>query len=1029
MNLPDLCRYYLRCLSVANQGGVVVAQNSNTDYVELPSHPSCDPWLSNLLDYPGVSALVNLTQTGQPKKELMLGYPICRMREPSDRGWRDVLKPIFIAELRSAPDDVGKGLFAEGNLTLNPGVLGSLDAVGNGDVMSAVVALTEELGLDQETLPLLDELCTRLRELRPAWPWMESIVPSLLSQNGGLASLSQNGIYNRAMVLAADPSNFTKGLEVELAAMESLSDQAVAGTALDSWLRRDFSNFQTPPGAGMSLLEPLALNSEQREAVERALSQPLTVVTGPPGTGKSQVVSTLLINAAVRGMRVIFSSKNNKAVDVVEQRVNDLGSLPILLRMGSQAAFQQNLQSHLAGLLGAQVSSQERKEFAEAQSDYQKLEAGGAEIQQMAVALIDLRNQVDHAEQAVESIRKMIDDELFQRLRGEDAGEIERVAKQITTSAQMADQSRQPWLVRLLWWFLKTRRIALLNEFSAGTREILGRVHVNFPSCHEENKLVKAWTKVGDELARRADQTRAIAEYSRLLMSLTHGDRLEDFMAALDVNQKEKAIVSKRVWDGWLRVMPDRLTAEARVELGNFASVLKTILQIKASGGNVPNPVWANFFQLLPKVSSYLPCWAVTALSVHKRFPFFPGTFDLLIIDEASQCDIAAILPLLYRAKAVVIIGDPKQLNFISALPAAVDADLLHTHGLSEHPIWGYSVNSVYDLAVTMADSANVVQLLDHHRSHADIIGFSVQEFYNAKLRIATDYRKLMMIDPALPAIQWIDLLGVVTRNDRDGIVNVAEAQKVVKVLERLVLVRNYQGSMGVVTPFRGQANRIRQLIRQNPALDAALNRRNFMVETAHGFQGDERDVMIFSPVVSANTPQGALTFLKRTGNVFNVAVTRARAGLIVVGDKQAARNFGVSHLASFVGYVERLSVSRTPKTYPPVAKLDLVSGWEECFYSALQEKGILSTPQYNVDKYILDFALFDNDRRLNIEIDGEHYHRDWNGDLLQRDQLRNMRLRELGWDVMRFWVYEVRDEMEPCIQRVQQWLDSEESR
>lgn len=354
----------------------------------------------------------------------MFGYPICRMREPAGKGWRDVLKPIFIAELRFAPDDVGNMLFAEGNLTLNPGVLGSLDAVANGDVMSVVVALTEELGLNQETLPQLDGLCTRLRELRPAWPWMESIVPSLLSQNGGLASLSQNGIYNRAMVLAAEPSNFTKGLEVELAEMERLSDQAVAGTALDSWLRRDFSNFQTPPGAGMSLLEPLPLNSEQREAVERALSQPLTVVTGPPGTGKSQVVSTLLINAAVRGMRVIFSSKNNKAVDVVEQRVNDLGSSPILLRMGSQDTYQQNLQSHLAGLLGAQVSSQERQEFAEAQSDCQKLEASGAETQQMAVALIDLRNQVDRAEQAVECIRKMIDDELFQKLRGEDAGGI-----------------------------------------------------------------------------------------------------------------------------------------------------------------------------------------------------------------------------------------------------------------------------------------------------------------------------------------------------------------------------------------------------------------------------------------------------------------------------------------------------------------------------------------------------------------------------------------------------------------------------
>ena len=161
---------------------------------------------------------------------------------------------------------------------------------------------------------------------------------------------------------------------------------------------------------------------------------------------------------------------------------------------------------------------------------------------------------------------------------------------------------------------------------------------------------------------------------------------------------------------------------------------------------------------------------------------------------------------------------------------------------------------------------------------------------------------------------------------------------------------------------------------------------------------------------------------------MFNVAVTRARAGLIVVGDKQAARNSGVSHLASFACYVERISAQKTPATYPIIAKPELVSGWEKYFYSEFEERGIPLIPQYGVDKYILDFALFDNDRRLNIEIDGEHYHRDWNGDLLQRDQLRNLRLRELGWDVMRFWVYEVRDEMELCIQRVQQWLGSEES-
>jgi very-short-patch-repair endonuclease len=73
-----------------------------------------------------------------------------------------------------------------------------------------------------------------------------------------------------------------------------------------------------------------------------------------------------------------------------------------------------------------------------------------------------------------------------------------------------------------------------------------------------------------------------------------------------------------------------------------------------------------------------------------------------------------------------------------------------------------------------------------------------------------------------------------------------------------------------------------------------------------------------------------------------------------------------------------------------------------------------------------LDFALFDKSRKLNIEVDGERYHRDWNGELLRRDQLRNMRLIELGWDVMRFWVYQLRDEMSACAQRVNSWHHQE---
>jgi very-short-patch-repair endonuclease len=99
-----------------------------------------------------------------------------------------------------------------------------------------------------------------------------------------------------------------------------------------------------------------------------------------------------------------------------------------------------------------------------------------------------------------------------------------------------------------------------------------------------------------------------------------------------------------------------------------------------------------------------------------------------------------------------------------------------------------------------------------------------------------------------------------------------------------------------------------------------------------------------------------------------------------------------------------------------------LVSDWERIFYRQLWNAGLRPIPQYAEEKFLLDFAVFIDGRKLNIEVDGERYHRNWNGELLRRDQLRNMRMIELGWDVMRFWVYQLRDEMPACVERVKAW-------
>ncbi len=106
------------------------------------------------------------------------------------------------------------------------------------------------------------------------------------------------------------------------------------------------------------ILEVLPLNTEQRQAVVQGLAAPLTVVTGPPGTGKSQVVTSLLANIAWQSHSVLFSSKNNHAVDVVESRVNGLGPYPLLLRLGKEE-HQARIAQHLTAALGG-IGERER---------------------------------------------------------------------------------------------------------------------------------------------------------------------------------------------------------------------------------------------------------------------------------------------------------------------------------------------------------------------------------------------------------------------------------------------------------------------------------------------------------------------------------------------------------------------------------------------------------------------------------------------------------------------------------------------
>ena len=548
-------------------------------------------------------------------------------------------------------------------------------------VMDEAATLAEELGFSEPEPPELEDYIRRLVEIRGNWDWKEEMDPEGLSSGRPLAEINEIGIFNRAIIFGCERPLYTRGLEQELAKLQAMTLETYGPTALGAWLRHDFTAFRAATNQDSELLEPLPLNSEQRESIEKALVRPLTVITGPPGTGKSQVVSTLLINAAKRGVRVLFASKNNKAVDVVEARVNALGPRPILLRLG-RGQFQANLTQYLTTLLASRTTAEDAENYREAEQAYLGVTAKIRELRERAEKVVKLRNDVDAAEQQAEPLRTEIGEELFARFGSLDAGSLLCQAELLGVASGRASRDRQAFLIRLFWFAFRSSRLATLRSTADGARSELESVGIQAPRSPMVEADVPSWLSAAEILRSRSEHVRVVSAYFRLLHRLTKGDRLEDLTRELVRLKDDCATKSMRVWEAWLRLAPSRLKPRDRQALGEFSAVLRLISHSDEQGQRAGRQVFGRYYRLFPDLVGQLPCWAVTSLSARGRIPLEPGFFDLLVVDEASQCDIASLLPLLFRAKAAAIIGDPMQLRHISAIPRRRDHDLLYQNGL-----------------------------------------------------------------------------------------------------------------------------------------------------------------------------------------------------------------------------------------------------------------------------------------------------------------------------------------------------------
>jgi len=486
---------------------------------------------------------------------------------------------------------------------------------------------------------------------------------------------------------------------------------------------------------------------------------------------------------------------------------------------------------------------------------------------------------------------------------------------------------------------------------------------------------------------------------NKLLQMSSHYELLEDIKNL----KKKKMEVSRQLFEEYWLIKIKNL------DVADENSVSRYFNNSKELEGFVTNDYWGKFNDQktsLKTIQSFLPIWVVTNLSVKSSLPLLPKIFDILIIDEASQCDIASAIPLMFRAKQVVVIGDPKQLKHISNIKNFEDKQLIDENNCTElHVDYSYKKNSIYDLAERIVKSENIRPILlnQHYRSHKDIINFSNEYFYERKLNIMTDENNLVSEDEHPWGIIWNDVKGrTITKKSS---YNAEECRETLKLLKSFSESKLKGVSFGVVTIFRAQSERILNMIKKAKSLDEM----DITVGTAHKFQGDEKDIIIFSPGVSTGIRQRTLNWIKSTDQLINVAITRARSALIIVGDKKKCNEAG-GILMNLVSYSE----SKGQK------KIQFDSPIEEFFYSKLIEEGIKVEPQYRVQienskQYRLDFALFVENKKYDIEIDGAKAH----SQKLDADLLRDTHLRMAGWNVRRFLAEEINDNLEEVLEEI----------
>ena len=565
---------------------------------------------------------------------------------------------------------------------------------------------------------------------------------------------------------------------------------------------------------------PFGCNESQYDAVSKALNNQISVIQGPPGTGKTQTILNIIANLIINNKSVIVVSNNNSATQNVLEKLsgNKYHMDFMVASLGNKenkTAFVNSQTGKYPDLTGWEIGEHPgiMKELMELSNKLHRI----YKIREDLANYNEKKHEIElEYKYFLEYIQESYPDAL--NCECKPLTSAETIMKSINELGRIIDRSGKPGK----WYIFK-------NRFLYG---------------------------IGDKLFFKND----ISSIQAGLQHLYYRKSLDELDAAIKELDNELAEYPKDI--------EDQAKQEA---LSLFKSKIK-----KRYSGKSGREIFSEktLFTNAERVQFEYPVVLSTTFSARACLDSNKSLFDYVIMDEASQVDIATGALALSVAKNAVIVGDLKQ------LPNVVTED---TKKRAEEIRSKYKIRDAYDftknsfLSSVMAAIPDVSSTLlrEHYRCHPRIISFCNQKFYNGELLIMTRDDGEENVLKAYKTVEG--------NHSRDHY-----NQRQIDVIKEEILpgLNVSNDEIGIIAPYNAQVNQLR---RQIPGVD---------ISTVHKFQGREKDVIILSTV------DDKIGDFADDPYLLNVAVSRAKKQLIVVvsGNEQSEKG-NIVDLVSYIRY------------------------------------------------------------------------------------------------------------------------------